>query len=129
MRIGVAGLGRMGRGFAALLAAHPEVSELVVTTRRPDVAAAVGRELGAEVARDASELLDRGLDGLVIATASVAHPELVERAASAGVPAFCEKPVALDATRTAQLLRHVTALDATVQVGFQRRFDPGYGTA
>jgi myo-inositol 2-dehydrogenase / D-chiro-inositol 1-dehydrogenase len=129
MRIGVAGLGRMGEGFATLLARHPEVSELVLATRTPGRATAIAAALGVDAAGSVAELLARGLDGLVIATATVAHPDLVERAATAGVTTFCEKPVALDAVRTEQLLRYVSDVGATVQVGFQRRFDPGYAAA
>jgi myo-inositol 2-dehydrogenase / D-chiro-inositol 1-dehydrogenase len=129
MRIGVIGLGRMGKGFATLLGRHPDVSELVVATRTPGRATAIAGELGVRAAGSVAELLARGLDGLVIATATIAHPDLVERAATAGVTTFCEKPVALDTVRTGQLLRHVSGVGATVQVGFQRRFDPGYAAA
>ena len=129
LRIGVAGLGRLGSAHAAVLAAHPEVSELVVTTRDSRRASKVAAELDASVASSEDALLARGLDGLVIATASAAHPALVERATANGVTTFCEKPVALDAERTEELLRQVTATGVPVQVGFQRRFDPGYVAA
>ena len=129
VRIGVVGLGRLGSAHAAVLAAHPDVAEVVVTTRDVRRAARVAAEIGAVVARSQDELFACDLDGLVIATASASHPELVERATTAGVTTFCEKPVALDAAQTAQVLRHVTATGVPVQVGFQRRFDPGYVAA
>ena len=129
VRIGVVGLGRLGSAHAAVLAAHPDVAEVVVTTRDVRRAARVAAEIGAVVARSQDELFACALDGLVIATASASHPELVERATTAGVTTFCEKPVALDAAQTAQVLRHVTATGVPVQVGFQRRFDPGYVAA
>ena len=41
-------------------------------------------------------VLASGVDGLVIAAATDAHPELILAAVKAGVPVFCEKPVARD---------------------------------
>jgi myo-inositol 2-dehydrogenase/D-chiro-inositol 1-dehydrogenase len=45
------------------------------------------------------------------------------------VPAFCEKPVALDLDATRAVIDHAHAAGAIVQIGFQRRFDAGYGRA
>jgi myo-inositol 2-dehydrogenase / D-chiro-inositol 1-dehydrogenase len=47
-------------------------------------------------------------------------------AAHANVPAFCEKPVALDLETMDALIADVDAAGIVVQVGFQRRFDDGY---
>lgn len=129
MRIAVVGVGRIGAGHAAVLAAHPEVSELVIADADAVRAQGVAAELGAGAARTVDELFTGKLDGLVVATASAAHPDLIERATLAGVTTFCEKPVALDAERTEEVLRHVAATGIAVQVGFQRRFDTGYVAA
>jgi myo-inositol 2-dehydrogenase/D-chiro-inositol 1-dehydrogenase len=129
MRIAVAGVGRIGAGHAALLAAHSDVTELVVADVDVARAEKVAAELGGWAVAGQDELFAAGLDGLVVATGSASHPELVERAASAGVTTFCEKPVALDSARTAKVLRHVGETGAAVQVGFMRRFDPGYVAA
>jgi myo-inositol 2-dehydrogenase / D-chiro-inositol 1-dehydrogenase len=129
VRIAVAGVGRIGAGHAALLAAHPDVSELLIADADAARAKDVAADLGARALESVDELFASDPDGLVVATASASHPELVERAASAGVTTFCEKPVALDSARTEALLRHVAAAGATVQVGFMRRFDPGYVAA
>jgi myo-inositol 2-dehydrogenase/D-chiro-inositol 1-dehydrogenase len=42
------------------------------------------------------------------------------------VPAFCEKPVALDLASMDAVVERVEQAGALVQVGFQRRFDRGY---
>jgi myo-inositol 2-dehydrogenase/D-chiro-inositol 1-dehydrogenase len=51
---------------------------------------------------------------------------LVEAAARAGRPVFCEKPVDLDAGRIARCLETVRAAGAPLMVGFNRRFDPSF---
>jgi myo-inositol 2-dehydrogenase/D-chiro-inositol 1-dehydrogenase len=51
---------------------------------------------------------------------------LLRQAAQAEVPAFCEKPVALDLKTIDSVIAVVEAAGIPVQVGFQRRFDDGY---
>jgi predicted dehydrogenase len=128
MRIGIAGTGRIGAGHAEVLAAHPDVTELIVNDVDAERATSVADKLGATVATTFDELLAADVAGVVIATASSTHAELLASAADAGVAIFCEKPVALDVASTRQVLDHVTAAGVTVQVGFQRRFDAGYAS-
>jgi myo-inositol 2-dehydrogenase/D-chiro-inositol 1-dehydrogenase len=63
----------------------------------------------------------------VIAAATDAHPQLILAAVEAGLPVFCEKPVAKGAAEAAEVLRHCAG--ATVQIGYNRRFDPGFVAA
>lgn len=126
MKIGIAGTGRIGAGHAMVLAAHDDVTELVVHDEDHDRAVEVAAKVGGVVATSLDDLFAAGLNGFVISAATSAHAELIEASIKAGVPAFCEKPVAIDAERTKEVLALVRAHNATVQVGFQRRFDQGY---
>lgn len=127
MRIGLIGTGRIGALHAATLAGLPEVSSVVLTDADRDRAAEVAERSGAELAGGVDELLTAGLDGLVIATATSSHPELIRRGVAAGLPVFCEKPVAADVEGTLDVIK--TTAGVPVQIGFQRRFDPGYQAA
>ncbi|MDV9189036.1 Gfo/Idh/MocA family oxidoreductase, partial [Streptomyces sp. SR27] len=55
--------------------------------------------------------------------------ELIARAAGAGLPAFCEKPIALDVPGTRAALAAVAEAGTELQLGFMRRFDAGYRAA
>lgn len=131
MRIGLAGAGRIGARHAAALTALPEVDALVVA----DADAARARDLAARLpsaarALDAvGDLFAAGLDGLVVAAATDAHAALVDRAVTARIPVFCEKPLASDIDGTFQTVRAAAAAGVPVQVGFQRRFDAGNAAA
>jgi len=128
MRIGLAGVGRIGAFHADVLSGLPAVDSVVIAD--PDGARAleVSERLGADVVDSPEVLLNSGIDALVIAAPTQAHPELIVRGAEAGLPVFCEKPVAPDVESTLEVIKRIGGA-AVVQVGFQRRFDAGYGNA
>ncbi|WP_405056304.1 Gfo/Idh/MocA family oxidoreductase [Kribbella sp. NBC_01505] len=129
MRIGLVGVGRIGAFHASTLKALPVVDQVVVADADPSRAETVAKELGLEFAPEVGSLLAADLDGFVIAAATGAHAELIAAGVAAGVPTFCEKPVALDLAETQRVVELVEAHDVPVHIGFQRRFDAGYQAA
>jgi len=129
MRIGLVGVGRIGAFHASTLSSLPAVDQVVVADADPVRAETVAKELGLSFAPDVSSMLAGGLDGFVIAAATGAHAELIGAGVAAGVPTFCEKPVALDLAETQRVVELVEAGDVPVHIGFQRRFDAGYQAA
>jgi len=69
------------------------------------------------------------VDAVIVATPTPTHADLVEEAVHAGKAVFCEKPVAEDLARATALWKTVRASGVPFQIGFQRRFDPGYAEA
>ncbi|HET6617290.1 MAG TPA: Gfo/Idh/MocA family oxidoreductase [Gemmatimonadota bacterium] len=128
MRVGVIGTGRIGRYHARVVGAHPDVEALLVSDVDAARALDVATELGAEAVDSAEHLLGK-VDALVIASSTDTHAHLIHAAVDAGIPAFCEKPIALDLPSASAVVRHVKEADGVVQVGFQRRFDAGYSAA
>jgi myo-inositol 2-dehydrogenase/D-chiro-inositol 1-dehydrogenase len=126
LRIGIIGLGRIGAFHAETLAGLGRVDELVLTDVVPGVAEQAAAKLSASVAGSPEELLGRGLDGVVIASSTPTHADLLLAAARAGVPTFCEKPVTQHPRDGARVLAGLAAYDVPVQVGFPRRFDPAF---
>ena len=98
MRIGLIGLGRIGAFHAGTLSALPSVTSLVVTDAVPAAIRSVVDKYGpgnaVEAVDSPEKLLASGVDGVVVAAATDAHPDLIVAAVEAGVPVFCEKPVA-----------------------------------
>ncbi len=124
MRLGLIGLGRIGAFHAETLLGLPAVTSLVVHDPAP---AAVERAaaLGAEPVGSVGDLLAGGVQGVVIAAATDTHPELITAAVQAGLPVFCEKPVAREPADGFAVHRLVEASGVAVQVGYNRRFDAG----
>ena len=126
MRIGLVGVGRIGAFHAQTLQGLDFVDELVLTDADTTVAREVAAQLDVGFAEDPAALLASGVDGLVIAAATPAHATLLRQGLEAGVPTFCEKPVASTLTETLELAKLAASSDTPVHIGFQRRFDRGY---
>ncbi|WP_406135743.1 Gfo/Idh/MocA family oxidoreductase [Streptomyces sp. NBC_01089] len=129
MRIGLIGTGRIGSFHARALSGHRDVGALVVADAEGPRAAEVARRTGATAAASVDEIFARDVDAVVIASATASHAALIGRAARAGLPVFCEKPVAIDLPGTLAALREVEAAGTVLQLGFMRRFDAGYAAA
>jgi myo-inositol 2-dehydrogenase/D-chiro-inositol 1-dehydrogenase len=129
MRLGLLGLGRIGDFHADTLASLPLVDSIVVADIIPSLTKKVAERLRAEPAASPDALLKSGLDGVVIAASTDAHPELIVAAVDAGLPVFCEKPLARTIAEGVEVLQRVQASDVPVQIGYQRRFDVAYQAA
>lgn len=136
MRIGLVGLGRIGAFHAETLIGLPALETLVLSDARGEAAAEIAAHLRTirpdaqvEVAAGPEDLLASGPEGLVVATATKGHAEWIRRGVDAGVPTFCEKPVAGDLAETIELARLEAASSTPVYIGHQRRFDEGFRRA
>src|ERR687893_2801994 len=128
MRVGLLGAGRIGAFHAGVLARQKDVDDLVIGDLDAGRAAAVGGEVGGR-SGTIEEVIGSGPDAVVIAAATSAHAELINACLDEGLPTFCEKPVALDYEETVAIVDRVESSGTTLQVGFMRRFDPGYREA
>jgi len=131
--IGVAflGVGRMGETHLRNLAGVNGVRMRVVADPVLE-AAEHGRELsGADraTANIDEAILDSAVDAVIIVTPTDTHARLIESAVLAGKAVFSEKPIALDLAETKRIVNLINEKGAAVQLGFMRRFDPGYAEA
>jgi myo-inositol 2-dehydrogenase / D-chiro-inositol 1-dehydrogenase len=127
-RIGIIGLGVMGAGHLRTLAQVPGASVVAVADVDVERARAVAGE-GVEAHVDPIALIGADdVDAVLIASSDATHAAFVHACLDAGKPVLCEKPLAT----TAEASLGVAEAEARVgrrlvQVGFMRRFDPGYG--
>ncbi len=128
MKIGLIGAGRIGNIHAGTLTAHPDVESLVVSDYDAGLAGKLASRYGAEAASSAGELFS-SVEAVVIASPTDTHVDYLLRAAERDVPAFCEKPIAVDLESTDRAITAINEAGIAVQMGFMRRFDPGYRTA
>ena len=129
--IGVMGLGHMGQVHAKNVAALPQARLRAVASRRAEVAETVAKTYQAEhVYTDYDSFLaDPELEAVIIATAIVDHPAHIVQAAARGLHIFTEKPIGFDLESVDRSLAAIQQAGVQFQVGFMRRFDPGYAAA
>ena len=126
--VALLGAGRAGREHAKNLGTLPGVRVLCVcdpVLAAAEGAASLARAEGVTVSAD--EVFARAdIDAVIISTPTETHADYMEQAARAGKAIFCEKPVSLDLARAAEAVRIVRECGVPFQIGFDRRFDPGY---
>ncbi|MBK3643537.1 Gfo/Idh/MocA family oxidoreductase [Streptomyces sp. MBT33] len=129
MRIGILGLGRIGAFHAETLSGLDAVDSLVLTDPFADAAKSAADRFGGEVVDSPEALLAAGVDGIVVAAATDAHPGLILAGVEAGIPVFCEKPVARTMAEGVEVLKAVEGSEVPIQIGYNRRFDAGFVAA
>ena len=129
LRIGVIGVGRIGRMHAELIAHQvPGAALGAVYDPHEPAARGVAEELRVPAAGTAAEIFDSDLDAVAICSSSDTHVDLLLAAAEAGKAVFCEKPVSLDLAELDRALGAIDAAGVPFQIGFNRRFDPGHAS-
>ena len=123
MRIAVIGAGRIGQIHARNIAAHAGAALAGVADAVVDAAEALATACAAPVLT-----LDDAFraDAVFICAPTPTHADYIERAAAAGIPVFCEKPIDLSAARVRVCLDTVRRAGIPLMVGFNRRFDPSF---
>ena len=125
VRIAVAGVGRIGKMHAGIIARDIEGASLAgvfdVNARAADQ---VADEFRAPVMTLDEMFTSSEVDAVAICSSTDTHVDLIERAAAAGKAIFCEKPISLDLQQVDRALAAVEASGVPFMVGFNRRFDP-----
>jgi myo-inositol 2-dehydrogenase/D-chiro-inositol 1-dehydrogenase len=133
VRVGVVGLGRLGKRHAENLAWRVPGAKLVAACSPVEDERAWARETWPSLAlhSDYEALLaDADIDAVWLVTPTSLHPAQIIAALRAGKHVFCEKPLSLDLAECDAVLAEA-ALHPKLQVmiGFVRRFDPSYRDA
>jgi myo-inositol 2-dehydrogenase / D-chiro-inositol 1-dehydrogenase len=133
LRVGVAGLGRLGRRHAQNLAYRVPGATLAAACSPLDEDLVWAREAlpAARLYADyAAMLADETLDAVWLVTPSALHAQQIVDALHAGKHVFCEKPLSLDVAECARVVVEAQRYaNLQVTIGFMRRFDPSYQDA
>ena len=132
LNVGLIGVGRLGRVYARDLSSRIAQTRLVAVA---DTNEALARDVAAEfdVARSYGEpsklIEDSSVDAVVIVSPTHTHRDVVVAALKAKKPTFCEKPPALSLAECLAMADAEKQTGTFFQMGFMRRFDPGYAAA
>jgi myo-inositol 2-dehydrogenase/D-chiro-inositol 1-dehydrogenase len=129
--VAVIGCGRIGLVHAANVASIPNVRVVVAADLDPAAAESGRAVTKAERATTdpLAAIADREVEAILLATPTDSHAPLIRAALRSAKAVFTEKPLASDLRATRQLVREWRNTGVPLQVGFMRRFDPGYVAA
>lgn len=92
-----------------------------------DAARKLAAAYGAAAEPSVEAVLARAdVDAVLVATPTDTHVDYIVRCAEAGKPVLCEKPLALNTADARRCIERVGHLPLTMQIGFNRRFDPSH---
>ena len=125
LRIGLAGLGSMGRNHLRILSGRPDLRLAAVADPVPEALAAAVAASGAQgFAEPLSMLAEAELDAVVIAAPTMAHLPIALAAIERGTAVLVEKPLAATTDEALRILAAARTVGVPVQVGHVERFNP-----
>jgi myo-inositol 2-dehydrogenase / D-chiro-inositol 1-dehydrogenase len=122
-RLGLIGAGRMGRTHLRALAGSGRVAVTAITEVSAAARAAVPAP-GASLHANVAQLLERPLDGILIAAPSDQHGAIIAEVAARGLPILCEKPCGLTTAQARAAAQAAAAAGVPLQVAYWRRYVP-----
>ncbi len=125
VRVGLVGLGSMGRNHLRVIASRPGARLAAVADTFEDALAAATGQTGAAGFADPLEMIaSADLDAVVIAAPTTAHLPLALAAIQRGIAVLVEKPLAPTVDEALQIVAASRATGVPVQVGHVERFNP-----
>ena len=129
LKIGVIGCGAIGKDHIRRL--HdlvPEADVVAVSDYFLESAEKIGAQYAAQVFETGEELIaSENVQAVVVTSSDSSHAGYVKECLKYNKYVFCEKPLAETASECEEIIMLENAEGKRlVQVGFMRRYDPGY---
>jgi len=128
-RLGFLGTGWIGRNRLEAVV-NADIADVVAISDPSEEMTSAARALAPEADERGGidELLEIGLDGLVVATPSALHAEQSCRALEAGIPVFCQKPLGRNAREVRKVVSAAKRANKLLMVDFSYRYIDGART-
>lgn len=121
--VAVVGLGKMGISHLAIAKMVPNMKVVAICDSSAMLGQLLERYCQVPYFAKYEELIAmEGLDGVILATPTRFHEQMIRQALAAGLHIFCEKPMTLAADISADLARQAAARGLVCQVGYHNRF-------
>ena len=125
LRVGLAGLGSMGRNHLRVLSARNDIRLVAVADPVLETLAAATGPKGAQgFAEPLAMIAEAELDAVVIAAPTTAHVPLALAAIERGIAVLVEKPLAATVDESMRIVAAARRTGVPVQVGHVERFNP-----
>lgn len=128
LKVGIAGCGLVTQvEHLPNLLALPDLFEVAAIADPSDtVRTTLSQRHNVKAFALAEEMMNTGLDALVIATPDAYHADLAVAALERGLHVFSEKPLSYDVADINRIRATRDKAKRVMQVGYMKRFDPSY---
>lgn len=126
LRLAILGAGRIGQVHARAIAATNGAELAAIFDPIQNAAQSVQSTYGCDIRSVDDCARADDIDAVLICTPTDLHAEQIELFARAGKAIFCEKPIDLSLARVRSCLDVVRSENATLMLGFNRRFDADF---
>jgi UDP-N-acetylglucosamine 3-dehydrogenase len=125
LRIGLAGLGSMGRNHLRILSGRPDIRLAAIADPAAEALSAAVATSGAQAFDEPLAMIaEAELDALVIAAPTTSHVALALAAIERDIAILVEKPLAESASEGERIVTAARTRSVPVQVGHVERFNP-----
>lgn len=125
IRAGVIGFGYWGPNFVRVLRTLPQCELVGIVDSRDDALAGAARmHPGLNLFRSVDDLLEEGVDAVVVATPAQTHFPIAKRLLEAGIDVLVEKPMALSVDEGERLQEIAEARRRVLMVGHLLEYHP-----
>ena len=128
VRVGVVGVGHLGRHHARILAGLPGAELVAIADIDADRARTVAAESGARAETEAAALLS-GVEAVIVAVPTEAHAGVARPFLEQGIPVLVEKPIAASLEEADGMIALAARTGAMLAVGHTERYNPAVTTA
>ncbi len=123
IRVGVVGVGSIGKNHARICAALKEAGFAAIYDTNTEVARSVGRQYNVTAASSLDEFIPL-IDAATVAAPTSEHYEIGRRLLEAGKHVLIEKPITETPKEAEELVRLARERSLILQVGHVERFNP-----
>ena len=124
IKVGVIGVGTMGKHHARVYAGLPNVELVGIADVNKDGACAIAERYNTEAFLDYKELLKRDLDAVSIVVPTFLHEKVALDTAEARVNMIIEKPIADTVENARNIIKSADENNVKLMVGHIERFNP-----
>lgn len=125
VRVGVIGVGRMGKSHCRVYSSLPRVELVGICDQDPNIGRQIALQHQVPFYSEVDELLEK-VDAVSIVTPTPSHFDLAMRCLNKGAHVLVEKPITETLEEAETLTNAAQASSLVVQVGHIERFNPAY---
>lgn len=124
LKVGVIGVGEMGRHHARVYSEMGNVELIGVTDIDKNVSKEIAKKYNTEAFTDYKKFLSEDIDAVSIAVPTKLHKEIAIHAMNNGVNVLIEKPIADSLNAADEIINTAIKNDVKLMVGHIERFNP-----